>query len=86
MPPESTFLCPPPLEEAVTFELYERCINPNPAISVTQEQDQTSDGQEQTTKEGVRAFITIGKCVHRLYWLVLLQISARTVSVKGKKY
>ena len=32
VPPPHTTLCPPPLDEAIPLELYERCLAPQPAV------------------------------------------------------
>ena len=40
VPPDTTTLCPPPLEEAVSIDLYQRCISPPP------EEEQQDGGEE----------------------------------------
>ena len=42
VPPDPTTLCPPPLEEAVTLDLYQRCISPPPPPPPEEQADEVS--------------------------------------------
>lgn len=43
VPPPHTTLCPPPLDEAIPLELYERCLAPQPEMQEEQLESEETD-------------------------------------------
>lgn len=53
-PPDVTTLCPPPLEEAVSIDFYQRCISPpspEEEQEEVEEQEQSSEGEHTSDAE-----------------------------------
>lgn len=64
MPPLPSTFIPPPLDEAIPLELYERCLAPKPADVVVQEDRQPTPNEE------VNVFLILTlQCIHSVFKL-----------------